>query len=73
MTGNEILVKFAESGLHSVIGHDEFSRHACEGCNSKLGGERWTVSGFFSLEHAKEGESFELEICRDCYEALEGI
>ena len=69
--GSSIFNEFMKSGLVSEIGHDEFSKTRCENCNA-LPGERWTVSGFFNLQHAREGESYELVICVDCYEKLFG-
>jgi hypothetical protein len=71
MNGSYVFDEFMKSGLHSEIGHNEFSKEKCENCGG-LPGERFTISGYFNLKHAREGESYEIEICIDCYEKLMG-
>lgn len=71
MNGSFIFDEFQKSGLFSEIGHGEFSKMKCENCGGPPGG-RWLVSGYFNLQHAREGESFEISICTNCYEKLFG-
>jgi hypothetical protein len=75
MTGMEILEGFYVSGLFKETDHNEFSRFPCDACNSRLGGERWQIDGYVSLEAAKRGEreQYGLSICRDCYDKLNGV